>query len=115
MKHHSDLSLERSNWEGLDDSPSWLSFHLFLLAEHHPDSRLGGWLDTCLDPAEAGEREDAILLHLGCGEGCQAFEKAFAHFGLQFMLLGQFLHESTFETFTGVGLIRINGKCCGKD
>ena len=59
-----DLLLECRNWEGLDDGPGWLRFALGLDAKCHPDSSLGCWLETGLDPAKAGDGEDAILLDL---------------------------------------------------
>ena len=67
----SDLLLERRNCKGLDDGPGWLRLALGLDAKRHPDSSLGCWLETGLDPAEAGDGEDAILLDLCGGKGCQ--------------------------------------------
>merc|ERR1712226_1289365 len=68
----SDLRLEGSNWESFHDGPGWLRFDFHLLAESHPHACLGGWLDAGLDPAKARDREDACLLHLRRGNGCQA-------------------------------------------
>ena len=69
----SDLFFECRDWEGLDDGPGWLRLALGRDTECHPDSSLGCWLETSLDPAEAGDGEDAILLDLGGGKGCQVF------------------------------------------
>merc|ERR1719424_711816 len=91
----SDLPLERSNCKGLDDSPGWLRFALGLDAKCHPDSSLGCWLKTGLDPAEARNGEDAILLDLCCSKGCQAFKEPRTDFRLQLMLLSDGLDERT--------------------
>merc|ERR1719424_1420685 len=65
----SDLCFQCCNGEGLHHGLSWLRLHLHLLAKHHPHSSFGGWLQTSLDPAKAGDREDAVLLRLCCGKG----------------------------------------------
>merc|ERR1719238_429324 len=72
----SDLRLEGSNWEGLDNSPGWFGLYLHLLAEGHSHSRLGGWLHSGLDPAKPWNGEDSGLLHFRGGKCRQAFKKA---------------------------------------
>ena len=57
-----------------------------LLAKHHSDTCLGGWLGTSLQTAQAWDGEDAILLHLLCGDGNQAVDNLRAHLLLQAML-----------------------------
>ena len=64
LKCHSDLSLEGSDRESLDDSPGWPRLDLHLLTEHNPHSCLGGWLDASLDPAKSWDGKDACLLDL---------------------------------------------------
>merc|ERR1712224_747629 len=95
LTYFSDLSLEGSNWESLHDCPGWLRLHFHLLTKSHPDSSLGGRLDTSLDPAKTWNGENAGLLHLRCGESSQAFEETGAHLGLHLMLLGKSLDKST--------------------
>merc|ERR1719198_693246 len=76
---------------------SWLCLHLDLLAKSHPHSCFGGWLHTSLDPGEAWNREDAVLLYFCCGKGCQALKESRAHLRLQLMLFGKSLDKSTFS------------------
>merc|ERR1711924_230659 len=89
QRDFSDLGLERSNWESLDDSPGWLCLHLHFLTKGHPHSCLGGRLDTCLNPAEAWDGEDASLLHLCRRECGQALKEACAHLCLHLVLLSE--------------------------
>merc|ERR1719230_1939976 len=86
---HSDLGLERSNWESLDDSPGWLCLDLHLLTEGHPHSGLCGRFHAGFDPAEAWDGEDACLLHLRGCKRRQALKEACAHLGLHLMLLSK--------------------------
>ena len=100
---NSDLLVECRDCEGLDDGPGWLRFALGLDAECHPDSSLGRWLETGLDPAKAGDGKDAILLDLCGGKGCQALKEPRADFGLPLMLLSGGLDERTLgHDFTGL-------------
>merc|ERR1719498_237073 len=89
LRRYSDLSLERSNRESLDDSPGWLCLHLHLLTEGHPHSCLSGRFHASLDPAEAWDGEDARLLDLCCSKSGQALEEACTHLCFHFMLLGK--------------------------
>merc|ERR1739838_860203 len=41
---------------GLHDGLRWLCLDVGLLAEHHPHSRLGGWLHLGLDPEQTCHR-----------------------------------------------------------
>mmetsp|Transcript_11080 Transcript_11080/g.23749 ORF Transcript_11080/g.23749 Transcript_11080/m.23749 type:complete len:128 (-) Transcript_11080:45-428(-) len=67
MSHCSELLLERCHGERLDDGPGRLCLDDDLLAEDLPLASLGGRLLPGLDPAEAGQSEDAVLLHLSGG------------------------------------------------
>merc|ERR1719387_2629535 len=89
LRCYSDLSLECSNWESLDDCPGWLCLHFHLLTKGHPHSSFSGRFDAGFDPAEAWDGEDASLLHL-CRRKCgQALQEACAHLRLHFVLLSE--------------------------
>merc|ERR1719409_1498524 len=91
----SDLIFEGSNCEGLYNSLGWVRLHLHILAKDIPDTRLGGWLHTSLDPAEARDCEDAILLHLASGKFRQAVKKARHSTCFELMFVSQGFDNST--------------------
>ena len=93
----SDLCLQCCNSERLHHGLSWLRLHFHLLAEHHPRSSFGGWLHTSLDPAKAWDREDAVLLHLCCGEGRQATKESRHRLCLELVLFRKLLNEASFR------------------
>merc|ERR1719502_1016534 len=70
---------------GLDDGLCWTSLDFSLLAKHHSDTRLGGWLGAGLQAAQAWDGEDAVLLDLLGGNGNQAVDNLRAHLLLQAM------------------------------
>merc|ERR1712061_465437 len=64
----SDAGLQGRNGERLHNLLCGLGLDNGNLAEHLPLAGLGGGLHAGLDAAQAGDSEDACLLHLGSGD-----------------------------------------------
>merc|ERR1719152_568512 len=88
IRKHLDLPLKSSNWESLDNCPSWLCLHLDLFAKCHPCASFCGWLCPGLDAAKAWKGKDTRLLHF---------------LGLQAMLRSNVLYHGTLCQLVAAG------------